>query len=383
MKKTIILLYLSIATALLSAIIGFFALADMIQWVIHFPEEFTFVVFGYRLQLMIIGITAFVVSLYIEFKYKLLPKFLLITFAVTFVMLFVGGFIAPTYLMFKSQHNDAKFVSIDEALEYLSESEEALVLEINGDARAYPHIWITQPHIAGDIVGDEDVVMTYCGLSHLGIAYKNDVDGNKLDLKVMTQLRNNLVMFDAKTQEPIQQLNSCFYNSGLEMIELPSTVMPLSSFKKLYPVGKVFYAPSDNFMDDLTRKMMFSAIYSEGGQFDEKNPDPSFPTIEYSDKRIPSKERVFGVKINDEKVAYTLDYLIKRDNVVVDMVGGKIITIKYFPEYDFVDIFYGNDVNVNHYGKDENGKKLNRVAHYNQILWVIWSNFYEDTKVRI
>ncbi len=84
--------------------------------------------------------------------------------------------------------------------------------------------------------------MTYCGLSHLGIAFKNNVDGNKMDLKVMTQLRNNLVMFDAKTQEPIQQLNACYYNSGLEIDEIASTVMPLSSFKKLYPQGRVFYA---------------------------------------------------------------------------------------------------------------------------------------------
>ena len=130
--------------------------------------------------------------------------------------------------MFKSQHYGARFVTIEKALEHLSENEEALVLEINGDARAYPHIWITQPHIAGDIVGGEDVVMTYCGLSHLGIAFKNNVDGNKMDLKVMTQLRNNLVMFDAKTQEPIQQINACYYNSGLKLDEIASTVMPLS-----------------------------------------------------------------------------------------------------------------------------------------------------------
>jgi len=383
MKISKFIFYYFAATAILISIIGFFALADMIQWIVHFPEEFTFVVFGYRMPLMILGISTFILSLYIGFKYKLVPKFILITYTLTFILLFVGGFIAPTYIMFKSQHYDARFVSIEKALEHLSENEEALVLEINGDARAYPHIWITQPHIAGDIVGGEDVVMTYCGLSHLGIAFKNNVDGNKMDLKVMTQLRNNLVMFDAKTQEPIQQLNACYYNSGLEIDEIASTVMPLRSFKKLYPLGKVFYAPSENFIDDMTRKMMFSAIYDEGGQFDEKNPEPSFPTIEYFDKRIPSKERVFGVMIIDDKVAYTLNYLIKNNNVVVDTVGGKVVTIKYFPEYEFVDVFYGDDVNVNHYGKDENGIKLNKVAHYNQILWIIWSNFYEDTKVRV
>lgn len=75
--------------------------------------------------------------------------------------------------------------------------------------------------------------------------------------------------------------------------------------------------------------------------------------------------------------------LKKNNKVAVDTVGGKVVTIKYFPEYEFIKVFYGDDVNVNHYGKDENGIKLNKVAHYNQILWIIWSNFYEDTKVRV
>ena len=100
---------------------------------------------------------------------------------------------------------------------------------------------------------------------------------------------------------------------------------------------------------------MCSAIDDEGGQFDENNPNPSFPTIEYSDKRIPSKERVFGGMINDDKVAYTVNYLINNNNVAVDTVGGKVVTIKYFPEYEFVDVFYGDDVNVNHYGNSCGG----------------------------
>ena len=58
----------------------------------------------------------------------------------------------------------------------------------------------------------------------------------------MTQLKNNLVLFDKNSGEPIQQLWGSMERdeNKHKMTEWPTIRMPFSSFKKLYPDGKVF-----------------------------------------------------------------------------------------------------------------------------------------------
>ena len=43
----------------------------------------------------------------------------------------------------------------------------------------------------------EDIVLTYCGLSNLGIAYTPSLGGKPLDLHPMTQLENNLATWSS------------------------------------------------------------------------------------------------------------------------------------------------------------------------------------------
>ena len=55
---------------------------------------------------------------------------------------------------------------------------------------AYSDYYLLQPHVVkGDTIGGEDVIMTYCGLTNLGIAYSPKINQRELDLTVMTQLK--------------------------------------------------------------------------------------------------------------------------------------------------------------------------------------------------
>lgn len=376
--------YVCVGLSLAFSFLGFFALADLIQYAISFPREFTFAVFGWRIPLMVLGVATFLATFYLGWKHKLAHKLALLVYGGLFWGPFVGGFINPTYIMFVSQHYGAKYVSPDQVAHLLPDDEEVMVVVNNDQARAYPNLWMTRPHIAGDVIGGDDIVMTYCGLSHLGVAYRNEVDGKKMDLKVMTQLENNLVMFDAETGEPIQQIHGRFEGSGQQMYAVPSTVMPFGSFRKLYPEGKVFFnPPTGDLIDTITLKVMLPALYGEGAQYDLNTPEPEFPTIEYSDTRVPSKEQVFGVNLNGESVAYTLGYLKKNNNVVVETVGGAEITVKYFPDYGFVDVFYGAAEDVDPHGMTPEGKTLARVPHASRVLWIIWSHFFQPTGARV
>jgi hypothetical protein len=291
-----------------------------------------------------------------------------------FLGLVVGGYLGPSYLFFRSQHYTAEYKNIDEITE-LKDSDEVMVINIAGDARAYPNIWITQPHIAGDTIGGKEVVMTYCGLSHLGQAYLNEHKGKKLDLKVMTQLENNLVMYDAKTQKPIPQILGKPLNDKEKFKEVPSTVMSYGSYKKLYPKGKVFYNPTKLY-DQPIFQMMTGALYGKGGQYDLRNDKPEFPTIKYRDKRLPSKKQVYGLISDDKAYTFTKEFIKNNNNQIQLTSKEGTITLVYFPEFDFVDAFLNLSGKVHPNGSLDSGKYAQRYPMFSKVLWVVWSHFY-------
>jgi len=224
--------------------------------------------------------------------------------------------------------------------------------------------------------------MTYCGLSHLAQAYQSNVNGDSLELKVMSQLKNNLVMFDNISKEPIAQVYGTMINSSTKLNSVPSTVMPYSSFKQLYPQGLVFNYHNSNIFDKLVYGMLEKTIYSQGGQYDKSTKELSFPSIKHIDERLHAKEQIYGVEINGESVAYTKEFLIRKGGTITEIVGKKTITVKYFDEFDFVNIYEGNVPEVDEKGFI-NKIQCKALPHYNRMLWKVWANFFKNTDVRI
>jgi hypothetical protein len=230
--------------------------------------------------------------------------------------------------------------------------------------------------------------MTYCGLSHLGMAYAPFLNDQRLDLKVMSQLENNLIMWDKVTGIPIQQIPGKFERQDERMKEYPSFRMTYGVFKKLFPNGYVFYnpvvslrdQPIKHYWDHMTRLIMFHAI-----DFQHNHPDkPVFPTLELKDSRLPWKEKVYGVRHNGDAVAYTKAFLKDRPFVRTD-IGGAEMIIAYDAELDVVTPFYADGylgTSVDVYGNTDDGRKLRRVEGLlSEVFWMIWSNFEKDTDV--
>jgi hypothetical protein len=372
--------YACVLVSLAAALLGFLALGDMVQLLVSFPRSFTYAVFKIRFVVMIVGLGAFAGALGLWIADRPGSALVFAGFTVLFAVLFFAGFLAPIYVMFPARQHSARYVPVTEVCGALPDDEKVLVVEVANDARAFPNVWMLRPHVAGDRIGGEPVIMTYCGLSHLGMAFRGQLGGRQLDLKVMTQLENNLVLFDAATQEPIEQIYGRAVRRGA-LESLPSTVMPLSSFRALHPAGKVFWNPPAGFFDRKVRGMMHDLLYAEGKHFDPKNPRPVFPTIEHADPRIPPKELIYGIALDGRAVAWTRAYLERHGNAVTESFGSRVITVKHFPEYRFVDIFEGDVPDVDPQGLCA-GVRQRRVPHANEVLWLVWANFYRQTEAR-
>lgn len=392
------------------AFIIFKDLADISQWVVQSSREVTMFVWYNRNIIAGLAIGALLISMVIWFKDRnLCSKPLLGFLLFLFFFSFYSGMINPK-LMFRPQQHTVKLVPVEEAPQYMKRSLdkahfgpksyatvddiEVLVLETDHGAYAYSDYYLLQPHVVkGDTINGEEVIMTYCGLSNLGIAYSPVIGGKKLELTIMTQLKNNMVLYDKNSGHPIQQIlgwQERVPEQG-KMKEWPTVRMPFRSFKFLYPDGMVYINEIPDFSDNpvlavwdrlVRHKMMLWGV----GLNWEENDKPAFPTIEFKDTRLPMKELVYTISVNDDHVAYSRNFIKQQGNNINTIIGGVPIVINYDSQLDIVTAFFKNNEapvkKVDAFGFTGEGIQLRRVNTLkSKLFWFIFAEFYPDTDV--
>jgi len=405
-----ILFWTSMIIAQLGAFIIFKDLADISQWVVQSTRSFTMRIWYHRYLIGAVSVAALVIALIVWWgEPSVCHKALLGVLVFLFVFNYCSGMFNPK-LMFRSQQHAAKFVAVDEAAEYMQrslalahfgpdsyasvEDINVLVLETDNGAYAYSDYYLLQPHVVkGDLIDGQEVIMTYCGLTNLGIAYSPVINNQQLDLTVMTQLKNNLVLFDKNSGEAIQQIWGTMERSKEKgrMQEWPTIRMPFSSFKKLYPDGKVFVNEITSFnknpvlaaWDRLVRHGMM--LWGVGLNWID-NEKPAFPTIEFKDRRLPMKELIYAISVGDDHVAYSRDFIQRRGNTINVEIGGQPIVIDYDPEFESVAAFFnttGSPVTaVDIFGQLKDGTWLPRVNTLkSRLFWFIFVEFYPHAAV--
>jgi len=218
--------------------------------------------------------------------------------------------------------DEPKFIAPGEAEEWLSAEEPVAVLEIDGDARAYPFQIMTWHEIVNDVVGGTPVAVTYCPLCNSALAYPRQVGGRILEFGTSGSLYNSaLVMFDRQTESLWLHFEGIAIEGQLEgrRLELiPVQTLSFEQFRQEHPDGRV-----------LSQDTGFSRPYGQ-------NPYDFYDTAERPflfdgevDERLPAIARVVGVKIGEEAVAYPYEALSSDEgaSVVQDAVGGEDLVV--------------------------------------------------------
>ena len=389
----------SMLIALAIASLIFKDLADISQWVVQSSRETTMAVWYNRVPLAITSLLFAIIASVVWFRTRVGvgPKGF-IALMLVFVAFWVSGIVNP-HIMMRPRQEDAVWVGTEEAKKYVKSDESVIVYEIDGISRAHADLQVLRPHVAGgESVNGKNVVMTYCGLTNLGMAYVPEIDGQKLELAPMTQLENNLVMFDANSGEPIQQLwgqTEADVVAGIDrgMQEYPTFRMPFEKFAMAYPEGEVFI--NDYLVEDMRPKfwqnpLLFSydrvmeVIFNTAIDFQRKYEAPVFPTIEHRDDRLPTKELIWGFDINHDYVAYTQDFVMDNGNLINASVGGEDIVIAWDEDYQSLGIYFnftGEPIqDIDFFGRTESGLRLPRVETVKAgAYWLVWTNFFPQT----
>jgi uncharacterized protein DUF3179 len=194
--------------------------------------------------------------------------------------------------------------SVDEASQWLTERSPMVVVEIDGDARAYPQSILMWHEIINDEVGGIPVAITFCPLCNSSVVFDRRVGDETLVFGVSGVLFNsNMVMFDRLTDSWWQQLTGegivGDYNETL-LDFVPSQVIGFAQFAERYPDGLV-----------MSLETGFSRSYGVNpyvGVDDNNSPVTSLFRDE-TDPRLPSRSRVLAVELDGTFMAYPFDAL--------------------------------------------------------------------------
>lgn len=216
--------------------------------------------------------------------------------------------------------DEPRFVSVEEADEWLEAREPVIEIQVGDAARAYPLQILIWHEIVNDEIGGIPVVVTFCPLCYTALAFERTVDGHVLDFGTTGNLRHSdLVMYDRQTETWWQQFGGEAVVGELarkELVRVPAAIVAWDDFASRHPDGLV-----------LSRDTGYDKYYGVNpyGGYDRVDRPPMFPAGGEDDRLLP-KERVVLLERDEETVAVPFSALAEKNRIEVE-VGGETVEV--------------------------------------------------------
>jgi Protein of unknown function (DUF3179) len=223
--------------------------------------------------------------------------------------------------------DEPRFVSVQEADEFLDAREPVAVVELEGEVRAYPLQILTWHEIVNDEIAGEPVAVTYCPLCNSTVAFRREIEGEPVEFGTTGMLRNSdLVMYDRKTESWWQQITAeavVGELTGERLDVLPSQILAWDEFQRMHPEGAV-----------LSRDTGFERDYGRN-PYTAYDRDPKSQPFLFEgepDRSLPPKERVAAIKTGSESaVVYPFSRLAD-EAPINDEVDGEPVVVFFDPD---------------------------------------------------
>ena len=277
-----------------------------------------------------------------------------------------------TGLPFKSGINEGegivaldmpKFISASESK--INDNDFVLGLDYNGEVKAYP-LKIMQYHeIVNEVINNEPIIVTYCPLCKSGVAFKSEINGERIRFGVSGKLYNsNLVMYDEKTNSYWNQLTGQAIVGDLSGTVLERIKLSFSSWsewKNKYPNTLI-----------LSKNTGFNRNYDITLYQDYFDNQYDLFGTKYNDTRLKPKQVIYPVEIGNKAIAFP-DSLKK---TVVHKIENKYVI---FTNEGIVKIFLSDSMPEN----TTIGYLENNYEEYETFtsFWFSWIAFKPDTEI--
>ena len=222
------------------------------------------------------------------------------------------------------------FITVREADAWLSDRDPVALLNLDGEARAYPLSILIWHEIVNDEIAGRPVSVTYCPLCNTTIAFDGEFQGRILDFGTTGRLRHSdLVMYDRQSETWWQQATGeglVGEYAGEKLTFLPITVMSWKDVKEQRPSARVL-SRDTGFPRSFTQRYGNSPY---AGYDRESRPWQQFFRFGRDDGRLPAMERIVAMEYRDEFLAVPFSTLAE-ERVANVRVGGLDIVVFWAP----------------------------------------------------
>jgi hypothetical protein len=184
-------------------------------------------------------------------------------------------------------------------IDFLDPADLVIVLKKGQEVKAYPHPVLDWHEIVNDAISEDlNLGLTYCPLTGTAIGWDSKLNGKKTTFGVSGLLYNsNLMPYDRMTDSYWSQMShKCVSGEliGEEAKTFHVVEMSFNTLREVYPEAQV-----------LNTSTGFNRNYQRYPYGDYKTNHSSliFP-VSNTDSRVPSKERVLGVSIEEQVMTY-------------------------------------------------------------------------------
>ncbi|CAN5921814.1 DUF3179 domain-containing protein [soil metagenome] len=236
--------------------------------------------------------------------------------------------------------DDPVFEDVAAAGEWLTDTDPVLVVDRDGDTRAYPLAILTFHEIVNDEVGGEPLVVTYCPLCNSGLVFERTVDGEVLDFGTSGRLWNsNLVMYDRSSRSLWSQFTGeaiVGERLGTTLTRVPMQIVAFSDIVAQLPDAQV-----------LSRETGHQRPYGNNPYAGYDSGESPFLFDGETGGPLPQMARVVTTGDDADPVAYPLETL-QQERVVTDTVDGEPVVVLWAPgtasALDAADISESKDI---------------------------------------
>jgi hypothetical protein len=215
-----------------------------------------------------------------------------------------------------------KLESVDAASEWLVDREPVVVLELEGEVRAYPLRILTSHEVVNDEVAGRSVVVTYCPLCNSAVTFDRELDGQVFRFGVSGLLRNSdLVMWDRQTESLWQQITGeaiVGELAGAQLEFIPSPLVSWGDFKAEFPQAEVLSRDQGIYSPEVYASQPYAGYDSSTQPFLFRGS---------LDNRYAAMERVVAVRVDGTNKAYPFSEISEERAVNDDVAGTPILVV--------------------------------------------------------
>ncbi len=216
--------------------------------------------------------------------------------------------------------DNPRYVTVDEADEWIADNELVLAIIYKGVKRVYPLQIMVWHEIVNDEIAGDPLLITYCPLCGSGIAFERTLNDEEVEFGTSGKLYNsNLVMYDRKTNTYWTQIGGQAIVgelTGMKLNPISIETVVWRDWKKAHPDSEVL-SQETGFIRPYGRDP-YGSYYEDSLLF--------FP-VEETDDRIHPKTVIFGIEVDGVFKAYREEDL-KELGEIEDSVGGVNVKVE-------------------------------------------------------